>query len=485
MAPPNLASTGTIGDGGLTALPEDDTGVIMKVGGSTLGVAGTIYSFRGTDIASVITTLGKGRAVDDLISHLIKSGGKTTRFIKAATSTAGTNSSVTQTGGGPAVTLTGTPDDDYSVIVEILLGGVVATATFRFSLDGGDSYSGTLLTAATYLLPSGVTLNFAAGTYVIGTLYTFTSTSPAMTSGDIAAALDIAIASPLSWEAFHVVGSTDTAANAFTLAATLTTKITAAHSAHRWIWGIFELPAVTAASIVTAAASYTDRFLLACGGYAEIAADRSDVPENLLPKRCSSFVIVPRLARNDISIHPVRSASDEVLEAVLPDSGALVLAPAVSGDSSGYYDENVTGTLNDARIAVLRTFDGRPGAYVANAPMLAGPTSDLQSAMDARVILRGANLFYQFSLDQLGKRLRTNADGTIAASSANAIDDAGTAFVKAGLAGDIQDAAVLVRRTDNIAATKTLRAVIRIKAWDHVFEFDWEVALTTALPAAA
>jgi hypothetical protein len=60
--------------------------------------------------------------------------------------------------------------------------GASGTATFRYSLDGGDTYSATYATAATFLLPSGVTANMAAGTYVISTTYTWTDTAPALTS---------------------------------------------------------------------------------------------------------------------------------------------------------------------------------------------------------------------------------------------------------------------------------------------------------------
>jgi len=485
MAPPNLASTGSIGDGGLTVLPSDDSGVFMLIGGSSLGTAGTIYSFRGTDLGTIIAALGHGKAVDALIAHMIKSEGKTTRFYNSATSTAGSSSAVTQTGAGPVVTLTGAPDDDYSTIVEVLLGGAVATATFRYSLDGGDTYSGTILTAATYLLPSGVTLNFAAGTYVVDTTYTYTDTAPAMTAGDVATALDACIASPLSWEAFRVIGTTTTAANMMTFAATLTTKIAAAHAAHRWIWGAFEMPAVTASSIVTALASYTDKYLLVCAGYTELTADRSDITGALQAKRSAANVIVPRLARNPLSIHPARDASDTGLDAVIPDGAFLVPTGETSGAAAGYYDENATGTLNDARAATLRTFDRLAGAYVSNAPMLSGPTSSFQSVMEARVVLKGANDFYQFSLQQLGKRLATKSDGTLTDAAANALDDAGTAFLKSSLAGQIQGVVALVKRADIIGTTLTLRAEIRIKAFDRIHEFEWEIALASALPAAA
>lgn len=485
MAPPNLASTGSIGDGGLGVLPSDDSGIVMKIGPCSLGVAGTIYSFRGTAIATVIATLGKGKLVDDLIGHLIKSGGKTTRVCVAAASTAGTNSAVTQVGSGPLVTLTTTPDDDYNLKVVILLGGAIGTATFKYSLDGGDSYSGTIVTAATYLTAAGTTLNFTAGTYVLDTTYTAVLTAPAMTVGDVAAALDIANATALSWEFFHVVGNAATAAAAATMAATLTTKITAAHTVHRWIWGVMEAPPVTSALLIASFTTYTDRFLMLCGGWTELTSDRSDVPTALQNKRNSARVIVPRLARNPISIHPAQNATDNGLDPVIPDGAFLVPTGNVSGDASGYYNENVTGTLNGERIATLRTIDQYPGVYVSNVPMLAAATSDLQSAMECRVVLKAAQLFYAYSLPQLGRRIGTNANGTIRASFAQAIDDDGTAYVKNGLSGQIQNAQVLVLREDVIATTQELRAKVRVKAWDRIFTFNWEVALTSALPNAA
>lgn len=486
MPPQNLASNGTISDASLGALPSNNDRIKMVIGACSLGTPGTIYSFRGTDVAIVLSTLGKGPAVDDIVSHLLRSNGRTVRFYKQTPSTAGTNSAVTKSGTGPNVTLSGTADDDYSsCIVEITLGGAVATATFRYSLDGGDTYSGDILTAATYALPNGVTLNFAAGTYVLGDTYSFSSVGPAMTVGDIGTAMDACIASPIGFRFFHIVGHAADAAAAATLAATVSSKITAAHAAHKYVGAIIESPPVTAASIVTAFASFTDRFMMRVDGYFEFTRDRTDIPGAQILKRSAARVLVPRLARNPISVHPAQNESESGLDPVLPDGSVLVPTGNASGDSSGYYDEGKSGLLNDARGATLRTFDGRAGAYVSNAPVLSGPTSPVQQWMDAMVLLEAASAFYQESLDELGKSVRTNADGTLADTAADAIADHYTGVVKAAVGAHCQGVAVTPDTTNNVSGTGILKAKISLKKKDYVLEFNWEAALVNALPQAA
>lgn len=87
----------------------------------------------------------------------------------------------------PAVTITGenTLAID-SVVVDIQVGGARGTATFRYSFDGGSTWSESdVVTAATYEMklkgmPTGLTLNFANSTYNADNLYT--STKPKYTS---------------------------------------------------------------------------------------------------------------------------------------------------------------------------------------------------------------------------------------------------------------------------------------------------------------
>ncbi len=97
--------------------------------------------------------------------------------IEAAAITLGTTMRLTGT--SPVVTLTGTllfaAGAHPGIMVEITTGGALGVGVFRVSYDSGSTwaYSGVTL-AATYALDgaaAGVTLNFAAGTYVLADTY--------------------------------------------------------------------------------------------------------------------------------------------------------------------------------------------------------------------------------------------------------------------------------------------------------------------------
>lgn len=88
------------------------------------------------------------------------------------------DTNTTQSGAGPAVTFTGDPDGAYSTVrVKITLGGIRGTAQFDWSLDGGSTWEATgVATAATAALgATGLTANFAAGTYVLNETYDITT----------------------------------------------------------------------------------------------------------------------------------------------------------------------------------------------------------------------------------------------------------------------------------------------------------------------
>ena len=97
---------------------------------------------------------------------------------------------VAQTGGGPAVTVTGTPDATRPFKIQITTGGTLASglARFRWSKDGGTTWdeSNVTLSASHALGTTGLTAHFAAGTYVLGTTYEWSTGMTTLTNaGDL------------------------------------------------------------------------------------------------------------------------------------------------------------------------------------------------------------------------------------------------------------------------------------------------------------
>jgi hypothetical protein len=96
---------------------------------------------------------------------------------------------VTETGATVGnVTLTGTPSGAWDLRIDIVAGGARGTATFRFSTDGGNTWSATLTTAATVELTdtnidslvgkngaTGITAAFGSATYDAASVYSSTA----------------------------------------------------------------------------------------------------------------------------------------------------------------------------------------------------------------------------------------------------------------------------------------------------------------------
>lgn len=477
VALPN--STLTIVDNGLAIVGSSGDLPSCKIGSSSAGTVGDFYSFAGTDTNQVITSLGSGALVDSTIQHLLESGGKQVIVYKATASTAGTSSAVTNVGGGPTVTLTGAPYDQSETIIEIMLGGVIGTSQFRYTLDGGDTYSDYYATAATFLLPNGVTANMAAGSYILGATYSWTDTAPAMTTTNVGDALDAVITSPYDVKFVHVIGQAADAAAAATMATTLSTKITSAHAAHKYFFIIFEAPAVDKAGLATSFASFEQKFVAGCGGFAEIVNPRNQAVQ----KRSSARVLVPRVARNPRAIHILRDVSDSDIE---PIASIVRLVPNGAAASTGYHDEERTPGLNAARFMALRTISGRAGFYPTNGLSFASGSSDFQQLPYVQIVLDAARAWYQYTLTQLAKRIRKDpVTGFIDPKIADGAENGGKKALRLELGDDISGLSILLNRTDDLAASPILKAKIRLVVDGYALEYQSEIGLASSLPAAA
>lgn len=473
------SSTLSIVDGGMGITGGDVTGFSAKIGVCSGGVAGTAYTYRGTDTNQVVTDLGSGPLVDATIKHLLQSNGKPVIALKATAGTAGSSSAVTQSGAGPAVTLSGAPYDQGEGIVEIMFPGARGTATFRYTLDGGDSYSDTFATAATYALPNGVTLNFAVGTYVLGETYSWTDTAPAMTLTNVGDALDDLIELATDVEFVHVVGFAVDASASATLTATIQTKIEAAHAAHKYMWAIQEGPPVDKANMIAAYPAVSAKYTSVAAGFAELVNNRS----GQIQKRSIARTLVPRIARNPLDVLPIRNEADATID---PLTDVVELVPAGAAASTGYHDEGRTPGLDAARFSSLMSIVGVQGFYPCNALTMASAGSDFGQVASVRIICAAARAYYQWSLNQLGKRIRKlRATGYILPSVADALEADATAAVQAAVGRFVDGVSVKFNRADDLAADPTLRAKVRVIGPSWALEIDTEIGFAESLPEAA
>ncbi|MEN6535502.1 MAG: hypothetical protein ABFD89_17695 [Bryobacteraceae bacterium] len=142
--------------------------------------------------------------------------------LKVAGSVAASNSAITKSGSGPTVTVSGNANCFYSAIVTPVVGGVLGTGTFKYSLDGGQFYSEvlTIPTGGTYVIPnSGLTLTFPAGTYVAAETYTFTTIPATYNLSDLTAAWPTLMAAYDRWPVIVFTGHSATASAAAVLSA--------------------------------------------------------------------------------------------------------------------------------------------------------------------------------------------------------------------------------------------------------------------------
>lgn len=157
----NPDTTETISDGALAFASGDVSRDVVHMGVSSKGSLTSLQAF--TDPADVVATYGKGPLPEAMASSLEIAGG-TVYGMRILTSAAGTNSTITQTGTGPTLTLTGNPLSAFDGRVLIVQGGTLGTATYKLSYDGGTTYGPETATASTKILDEGLSMTAVTST---------------------------------------------------------------------------------------------------------------------------------------------------------------------------------------------------------------------------------------------------------------------------------------------------------------------------------
>lgn len=453
------------------------------------GTANTLESFN--SIPDLLTAHPQGPAVETA-AYILTHGGGPIAFMKSAATVAASLSAVTETGtAGPDVTVSGTPNDFYDAIVEIMGAGALGTATFRYTLDGGKNYSSTLTTPSggTYVVPNtGVTLTFTAGTQNVGTLHSFTAIPAMWNSTDLNAAFTSTINTNFTpWDFFVGCGRHATAAAAATVGAALQSNLEGLITSQRWVRGMMDAGDEATAAVLTAYAStVSPRVLYAYRGL------RRTTPKSFpgwgTPMLGAIDGYGMLAARSLISTHLGRNLSHNL--------GAF-------GATEIDYDEEKSGTLNAAKIATLRTIPGSPGIWSKTPWLKAADGSDFQRWHFGRVMDTACKTTYLSLLPFLNVGLRTQTrvvgattyTGTLDDREITRIEDAVNAQLSAvlrqpsnieGTPGHVTDVRYTIDKTYDAASNQKIKGAVAIVRLAYAEKFTTDLGFAAQiLPLAA
>jgi hypothetical protein len=422
----------------------------------TGGVNGTINTvFTEANPTQAVTDLGYGQLTEAVVHSLNIAGGQV-QAMPLNPSVAGTNSAVSQVGSGPAVTVSGTPNDAYSVIVNVVGGGALGVGQFQYSVDGGKDFSSTYIipNSGTSVIPNtGLTLTFSAGTYVLNTTYSFTCVAPGYGITDVQNCSAALIASPFASQFgfLHLVGTASSVSGSASMAAALEV-LALSYASTYFIFTHWDMECAqdTDANIAAAFVSTVCTRVNVCAGFETV---QSAIPGSGVLTRNIGFSVAAREA-----LVPVQNDLGRVKD------GSLL------GVLSILRNEAVTPDLDNLNFTTARTIQGKPGFYITNGHMLEAPGSDYVKSQNRRVMDLACTIAYPATVQFLNDTLRLNAaGGTITPNQAATIQDQVNGALQAGLVskGAAIATQVVIDQTNNVYASSTMNETIRVQPFGY------------------
>jgi hypothetical protein len=448
-------------DGALGVLPASAGKLYALIGVSSAGPIDTPATFA--RVKDVSAAYGSGPLVE-AACHYIDRYGKPVILVRTGNTTVGTVGTVTSTATGTSVvtvdvTPPATPADDYELFLKFIAGGTVGTAgiTYQTSLDGGRTLGPVTALGTATSIPiagsGGVSFELAAGTVVAGDTHKAVATAPQWNNTELKSALDALGATAASWDLVHVVGALT--AGTFQDVDDKIVGLFASGKYHGWV-GHCRMPnageseALYLGAMSTAFADKASKHGMLCAG----ASRLSSAVNGRKYRRPSSYVLAARNA----------AVSEEVNIADV-NTGALSASIRDVNGNPEEHDESVNPGLDDARFAVLRTWDGYQGVY-CNRPRLFAPSgSDFQIMPYRRVINLCHAALRVYFIRRLNKPiLVSKTTGFILESEALEIEAGALAIMRGELLvkPKASECQFTLARNDNVLSNKTLNGEARI-----------------------
>lgn len=462
-----------IQDGALGLSVNDISGLHVKTGISSKGETNKILTFTSDDKGAVLETLGTGPLVNAIFDSFSE-GTSTVYVVKAEIGTAGQIDAVESDAdnqGLSDITASGTPLDSYEVIVEIIDGGGLNEATFKISLDGGDTYSLklTVPTEGDYEIPdTGITITFPedaetpADSYKAGDKFTFDTTAPSPSVETVGNAIDVVLNSNYEFEFIHVVGESDSA-----MWAALDAKAGEAEANYRYIHIICEAPGPADGedvdtwvnSLLTEAESFASTRVSPVAGRLEL----SDPNTGNIIERNGGGKYAGRVSSIHVGRSPGRVKDGSI-------SGAVELRP--KGINSGHIE-----SLDKAGFVTFRQYEGLKGIYITNGRIMAPEGSDYSYVELRRPMDKACRNTRKKALLYAQDEVEVSEEGEIVSLSnfeahvLQAIEDMVDSDPK-----EISDGRINIPKDQNIISTSELKGQIRIIPLGIMREITFDIA---------
>ena len=194
----------------------------LKIGVSPVVSDTPIVVTGAMDAAQIKSCLGLSPLADAVMDS-VQFGANRVFCLPVSASTAGDLGDVSKTGdGGGKMTVDGSPTNAFSVVVKFTAQGGLNSAAFAVSIDGGSTFTDEITVPVTgeyELEGTGLTLHFEEAeepdqkpsSFLVNDSYTFTTTAPTMTNGDVLNAITKLQNFAEEYEFVHIVGESDLA----------------------------------------------------------------------------------------------------------------------------------------------------------------------------------------------------------------------------------------------------------------------------------
>lgn len=473
-------------DGNTGVVKPGSEGVLAIIAPSASGDFNLPAGYTRDDLA--LEDFGHGPLVE-FASYVMNVAGRPVLLIRGEADTAGTYGDVEleeedeEATSVPSAGAT-VPLDDYLVRILFTNGGTIGTEGIRYkdSLDDGETFGPekALGTADSITIAnSGVTIEFGAGDVVTGEAVLCRTTGPRMSNTNLGAALEALRVTQSAWDSVLIHGEADT------------TNVAAVQT---WLGALETVGKFKTALMNTrlrddgeTEAEYKDDLealsLGASGISVVVCADGGDVSSfvrGIVLPRPTALVVAARGMKVDIAVEPAFVA-DGALDAIhiKDDEG-----------NPKFHDEYLYPGLDDLRFTVLRSWDGRPGAYVNNTLLFSPSGSDYVFWPHARVMNKACTIVYQILSSRLSKGVRKNpATGFILEDEASEIEQLVNTALDGQLAQPQRVSGVrfTLSRDDDLTsnAGATLTGKLDLSALAYVKKFEIKARFVKRIEAQA